>query len=177
MKNNYEIRGDITAIFFNSRKYGILETLINTSKLEKVKNASRWYVSWDKRCQSYYVLGKVPLVNGNMKMFPLHRWIIDAPKGTQVDHLNHNGLDNTDENIRVLSYSGNSQNKNSANKNSKSGIRGVSWAKNTQKWRVSIKLDYKFMHIGYFSNLEEAEKAAIEARAKHMPYSQEALAN
>jgi hypothetical protein len=56
----------------------------------------------------------------------LHRFLLDAPKGMQVDHINHDTLDNRRSNLRIVTTNQqNNENRNGAHKNSKTGIRGV----------------------------------------------------
>lgn len=178
MKNEYEIRGDVTAIIINSPKYGRLETLISTSKLEKVKLFPHaWGVKWNSFTQSFYVGGDSKNDDGKRINVRLHRWLTDATEGMQVDHFNNKTLDNTDDNLRIVTQGDNLQNPRGAYKNSKSGIRGVTWHERDRKWTAQYQLNRKIKHLGYFDSAEEAERAVIEARALHMPYSKEALAN
>ncbi len=41
--------------------------------------------------------------------------------------------------------------------------------------RNNYVIEGKLIHLGYFCELKEAEKAASKARRKYLPYSQEAL--
>jgi hypothetical protein len=93
----------------------------------------------------------------------------------EVDHKNHNALDNTDDNLRVCTSAENQQNKKGAYANNKSGIRGVCWKKDNKKWLAHFQINGVKKHIGLFTNIEDAEQAVIEARMKHMPYSQESI--
>ena len=88
----------------------------------------------------------------------LHRYLTNCPENMVVDHINHNGLDNRKENLRICTPSENSLNK-IVLKTSKSGITGVTWCNTMKKWKVSLEHLGKNNHGGYFDNLEDARKA------------------
>ncbi|WP_201001253.1 AP2 domain-containing protein [Paenibacillus glycanilyticus] len=106
----------------------------------------------------------------------LHRWLFDEPQGLEIDHINNNGLDNRRSvNLREASKSENAQNRKGAQINSKSGIRGVHYREDWGKWIVQIATKGKKKIRVAYDTIEEAEKAAVEARRKLMPFSKEAL--
>lgn len=178
MKNEYEVRGDVTAIIINSPKYGRHETLVSTSKLDLVKEfTGSWYVNWNNSAKSFYVVGNALIVNGKRKSIFLHRWVTNAPCGMVVDHINHDTLDNTFPNLRIITNAQNMQNRKGARSNSKSGIRGVEWDEYKKKWRVRVRVNGSNKHIGYFDTTKEAEQVSVEARSKYMPFSKEALSS
>lgn len=80
----------------------------------------------------------------------------------QIDHINHDPGDNRLANLRVVDASGNQRNR-SLNRNSRSGINGVSWCSRWQKWRAYISVGGKPKTLGYFHSLDDA--AAIRAKA------------
>jgi hypothetical protein len=171
MKNDYEIRGDITAIFLNRK----LETLISTSDLELVnKFPNTWSAQWNPLTKSFYVYGYLPKKDGKRIRLLLHRVLLDNPKNLVVDHIDHDTLNNTKPNLRVATSSENAQNRNGLCSNNKSGVRGVSYSKTAKKWKSTICVNKKVMHIGYFHDKYEAEKAVIKAREEYMPFSEEA---
>lgn len=173
MKNKYEVRGDVTAIFLNSRKYGNMETLISTSKLKRADEfPNTWCAAWSKRGKRYYVVGRIS--NGDDKQERLHRYVAEAPDGMDVDHKNLNTLDNTDDNLRIVTEAANQQNR-AVSRRSTTGFRGVTWLKNSNRWRVRFQLGGVTKHVGYFDTLEEADEAARKARSEHMPFSQDAM--
>ncbi len=51
-------------------------------------------------------------------------------------------------------------------RNSKSGIRGVSWHKPMGKWVVTVKVGGKTTFGGYFADVCEARRAEIALREK-----------
>ncbi len=62
----------------------------------------------------------------------MHRVIMKAKKGEQVDHIDMNRLNNQKENLRIVNNSQNGMNKLVQN-NSTSGYKGVSWRKERNK--------------------------------------------
>jgi hypothetical protein len=174
MKNKYEIRGDKVAIFIDRRDGVKLETMIDLTDLEKAKTIDgKWYAGTKKTIDSYYVFGHIT-INNKRKFVWLHRYLLDAPEGFHVDHINHETLNNTRENLRITTPAENHQNRLGAKKDSKSGIRGVYFHKGRKKWAAQIRTkEVKFLQ--YFNTIDEAAKAANEAREKFMPFSQEAM--
>lgn len=83
----------------------------------------------------------------------------------QVDHINHNKLDNRWTNLREVSNTDNSKNC-SVSKNSVTKINGVSVIATSGKYRAYITVNKKQIHLGVFVNKE----AAIRARAKADKY-------
>jgi len=93
----------------------------------------------------------------------MHREIMNAPDGMEVDHINRNGLDNRRENLRLCTKAQNQQ--NSKKRRGKSSIfKGVSWDKKRRKWRVEITVNKKRIMIGRFpSEMKAAEAYDVEA--------------
>ena len=83
------------------------------------------------------------------------------------DHINRNELDNRSCNLRPCTQQENARNKSIRSDNT-SGITGVDWSKNRQKWRVRIYNDQgKEILVGYFDNLDEAANARLEAEKRY----------
>lgn len=173
MKNRYEVRGDDTAIFLTLNNGKVLETLILSKDFEKInKHPGTWHAHYNPSTDSYYVDSN-EYSTGKQKYIRLHRLLLNAPRGLDVDHIDHNTLNNRRNNLRLATRSQNQQNMPLL-QNSKSGIRGVTWNKVNKKWWLRVHIDGKRTSLGLFNALEEAKKAAIIARAKYLPYSQEA---
>lgn len=74
-----------------------------------------------------------------------------APDGHQIDHRNHNGIDNRGGNLRYVSIGLNNQNKQKKEGTSSQYI-GVSIIEETGKWRGLISYKYERFHLGVFEN-------------------------
>lgn len=96
----------------------------------------------------------------------MHRQIMNAPKGKEVDHINHDTLDNRRCNLRVCTRSENNRNSKKM-KNTSSKYKGVSWYKTCKNWAAKIYINKKNLHIGYFSSEVEAAKAYDKKARDH----------
>ena len=76
-----------------------------------------------------------------------------------LDHINRIKDDNRICNLRDVSQSVNMHNA-STSKTNTSGVKGVVWKSDRQKWKAQIRIAYKTIHLGYF----DEKTAAIEAR-------------
>jgi hypothetical protein len=103
----------------------------------------------------------------------LHRFVLDAPDGMQVDHINHNQLDDRRANLRLATPSQNSQNRRGARADSSTGIRGVSWHKRDKRYYARVKVAGKNIHLGSFVDPAEADRAAAAGRARYMTHAAE----
>lgn len=79
--------------------------------------------------------------------------------GEVIDHINGDGLDNRRANLRV-----GTQQQNVQNMHTKRGMRGVSWNKSVGKWIAHVTHDYKFIHLGCFTDKDEAQSVADAKR-------------
>jgi hypothetical protein len=91
---------------------------------------------------------------------------MDAPLDKIVDHKDGNGLNNQKNNLRLCSYSQNSQNSKRPSHNT-SGYKGACWSKGSNKWQAYIKLNGKCIHLGYFTCLLKAARA-YDLKAKEL---------
>jgi hypothetical protein len=89
----------------------------------------------------------------------LHRFIMNAPVGSTVDHQNHDGLDNRRENLRICSNAENVANQRPQIRPKSSTFKGVTWDKSRSKWIAVIKVNKVGKHLGRFSNEMEAARA------------------
>lgn len=91
----------------------------------------------------------------NRKHMAMHRLIMAAPRDRQIDHKNHNGLDNRRENLRECT---NQQNRfNSRHRlDAVSRFKGVSFHRAGARWQATIGIDSKLIHLGLFDAERDA---------------------
>ena len=102
----------------------------------------------------------------------MHRLIMNVPDNMEIDHINHDTVDNRKENLRICTSSQNHMNRGASNL-STSGIRGVYWYKNIQKWSAEIVIDGQKIILGQFENIKDAiatRKNAEEKLFKEFQY-------
>lgn len=101
------------------------------------------------------------------KLLKLHRIVMKEKDSTKfIDHINHNKLDNRKQNLRVTTCSQNLMN-HKVFKNNTSGVSGVCFLNNKNKWKVRITVNYKVINIGSFDNYEDAVIARKQAEEKY----------
>lgn len=126
-----------------------------------------WFVMNNQRI--FYAGGWSPMVNGKRTHYLMHRIIMDACKGQQIDHKDGNGLNNQRMNLRFCTISQNLQNQRISKHPSKhSKYKGVTWHKSAKKWQASIRGEnHRDYYLGSFVNEEDAAKA-YDKKAKEL---------
>ena len=104
------------------------------------------------------------------KKLGAHRlaWIVyygEWPNG-EIDHIDGDPSNNRIVNLRLVSHQDNGKNQKLPSNNT-SGVIGVTWHKQHQKWCARIKVDGAYRHIGLFSDIEEAREARRRADVEH----------
>lgn len=164
----YEIRGDITALIMYRRDGSTVETLIDTADLsDALRSPSPWHIDARRR-----VTNSDGRAHRNGTSY-LHRYLMRPPDGMVVDHINGNTLDNRRANLRIVTQAQNMQNMRLSNVNT-SGERGISWCKQARKWQASIWVSGRLVYLGRYADHDEAINVVRAARAKYMPFSREA---
>ena len=117
-------------------------------------NQWKWFT--DKRRSTFYAARKTRKPNGQWTTTRMHRVIMQAQKGQQIDHRNGNGLDNRRFNLRFCTHTQNQQNREP--QKSRSRYKGVCWHKRNKKWQAQIKGNKKH-YLGCFDNEIKAAEA------------------
>lgn len=154
MRNKFRIKGNKCYIELSQNK----EAIIDVEDIDIV-GKHRWCASKDRN--TFYALCTAR-VSINQKTINMHRLLLNTPKGLQTDHRDHNGLNNTRNNIRIVTSAENGLNRRS-DKGSSSTYLGVSYVPQGKNcWRAVMQIKGVDIKIGAFS----VEREAGIARAK-----------
>jgi hypothetical protein len=96
----------------------------------------------------------------------LHRFIINPPNELQIDHIDHDPLNNVRNNLRVATNSQNHANGLKCREGS-SRFKGVSREQGSNKWHACICYNYKTIHLGAFTSEIKAAIAYDLAALKY----------
>lgn len=142
---------------------------VDNSDYEWLVGMGSWFVQFGPGYADggrFVAARKAKQADGKRTNIYMHRVIMDAQPGEEVDHIDVDPLNNQRDNLRIVTRSQNCMNKGSQSNNT-SGRRGVSWDKASQKWRAGIKVNGEPIFLGHFDSLEEASTCHEAAREKH----------
>jgi hypothetical protein len=95
----------------------------------------------------------------------MHRLVLNAKPGQEIDHINGNKLDNRKENLRVVTRSQNARNMK-PHKDGSSKYKGVYWDKTRKSFRVQVCSFGKRYYGGSFKDEKEAGRKYNELAIK-----------
>lgn len=149
-------------ISYKGRTFGVL---IDHSDVARCMN-HRWRIGKTK--YGYTFVQSTLFVKGIRKTIRLARVLLGlTDPNIWVDHEDGDPLNNRRQNLRPATPQQNATNRRGA------GVRtlprGVS-IHSSGAIRSRYTVNGKERHLGFFSNVEEAELAVLEARAEAMPY-------
>ena len=125
----------------------------------KVRTSRRVKVGDVAGCQSGHGYLRIAVQS---RLYKAHRlawlYVYGAWPKDQLDHINRNRSDNRISNLREVTNKQNGQNASKRSDNT-SGHPGAYWDKRRSKWVAQIAHNQKQIHLGYFTNIEEAVAA------------------
>lgn len=152
-RNTYEINEEVVIINCYNKVGEITGKItIDKEDFDKIR-IYQWHIE-NSRPSIQYAQASIP--KGTIR---LHKLII--PSDFQIDHINHNGLDNRKCNLRICTNAENNRNKR-FERNPRSGYTGIRYNSKTESYYVRIMVNKKEISLGAYKSIEEA----IEARKK-----------
>ena len=129
----------ITIPLSKTGKYaGEYKALVSKEDAELTKHT--WYVVIT--ANNKYAIRREK-VQGKWRTFNMHRDVMSSVESRsldtteQIDHINHDGLDNRRVNLRIATNAQNAMNREITDKNT-SGFKGVSYRKDRNKWVAQL---------------------------------------
>ena len=117
----------------------------------------RWYARPALQARRNFYVYRT-LSGAKPKTLYLHRFLVDAERGFEVDHINGNGLDNRRDNLRKCSKSLNNANRKATL--AASGYRGVYPQAGGPRWAARISTgSRRYKWLGSYVDPVEAAKA------------------
>lgn len=127
----------------------------------------KWYAKL-KKSSGYFYARRNDKKGAKHSVIELHRAIMGLQGGDRrnVDHINHDTLDNRRSNLRVCTSAQNTRNSRRRSDNL-SGFKGVHFHSSSQKWAAQIRVNGKAIHLGLRDTPAEAHKLYCTAAKEH----------
>src|SRR6185437_3810498 len=97
------------------------------------------------------------------KLYYAHRlaWVYmfgELDDSVFIDHIDNDPTNNAIKNLRLASYRENMLNTPLRRTNT-SGVKGISWSKQKNKWVARLAMNKKIFHVGFFDLVSDAAEA------------------
>lgn len=129
----------------------------------------KWFAARRRPEGIFYAVRNIAREGGGQTLQLLHRVIMDAKPGEEVDHKHGDGLNNRKENLRITTHMGNSHGFARVRSDNTSGYRGVAWDEFAQKFKAYLWHSGKAINIGRFDCCIAAARAR-DAKARELSW-------
>lgn len=141
--------------------------LVDEEDFERL-NQWKWFAHRRGQSRRFYAARNSPTdESGRRRMVHMHREVIGAPDGIDVDHKRvMDTLDNRKNNLRLASPSQN-QGNTGVKKSNSSGYKGVCWDQGTNSWLVQLRVRKAKKLHQHFALKDDAARAYDKAAREH----------
>lgn len=162
LPNPLRVVGNIAEMDLLAMDGSVRATVVMDAEDVTLVEGDRWYAH--KVRDGFYAAR----VRDNLH---LHRFLVAAPDGMEVDHVDGNKLNNRKENLRPATRAQNSEN---FARRGREHLRNVSWSEKRQRWVVQIAPGGRNINGGRFVKLEDALTRAAVLRDRYFTFANEA---
>lgn len=132
--------------------------LVDDEDVERVLACGSWHVSIETGGVYAVHTQRIPGTRKTVSV-RLHRFIMNAPDESDVDHINGDGLDNRRANLRLCTDSENQRNARKQKRQTASRYKGVTWHKAVKRWQAQIQVAGRNQYLGVFHSEIDAARA------------------
>lgn len=158
--NNYDLAGECGIGYTNNG----IKFCFDIEDYDKIK-----LFCWNINSKGYITCNTKMSEQGYCEQIFLHRLILGLPNkkdGTNWGgHEDRNPLNNRKSNLKIITHAENMYNK-SKYKNNTSGVRGVNFDNQNNRWRARLAFEKKYVLNKLFDNFLDAVNARREAELK-----------
>ena len=135
--------------------------IVDDEDFERI-SAHKWNAAWNESTKSFYAQSNVAGGLRRQRTIIMHRMIMGASRGQEVDHRNRDTLDNRRRNLRLCTQAQNTLNRG-IQRNNTSGFKGVKKHTQCNRWMACVQLNRRRLYLGLFANPKDAAVAYDEA--------------
>ncbi len=136
------------------------KVLVDNEDYDRIASLGKWSEEHGYAVRQIRIGGR----GGVVKRIWMHRLVlsvVDAYPAVEVDHVNHNGLDNRKVNLREVAKSGNQRGRTRNASKKSSSYKGVFYdpsPRGKKPWRGMIRVDGVLRSFGRYITEEEAAR-------------------
>jgi hypothetical protein len=143
-------------------KYSKYAMLVDDDIYEKMVACGTWYAKFISDGNAIYA--RRPKIYAHRLAAVFYGILKSLRDPLEIDHMNHNGLDNTRKNLRAVTHEENQRNRPKQRWGT-SKFKGVFWNRREKYWTAQITISGHTIRLGSFKNeIDAAIAYDIEAR-------------